>query len=124
MIANQLVATDTLEDPGGTRIEAAGGAAVRLIAVESLRREPDAEKLLRRHPAEPPQPARLASQAVIVLARGALPVLGPIAPADLDVAACGVHRRHPVEAVSSEIHHTPAPVQISSQTIEHLERVV
>ena len=106
------------------RIEAAGHAPVRRVAIEALRREPDAEELLRRHAAEPPQAARLSGEAVVVLAGRALPVLGAVAPTHLDVAACRVHRRHPVEAVAAHVHQPAAVVQVGAQTVEHLDRVV
>src|SRR5262245_34600304 len=124
MIANHIVASDAFEDPGGTWIEAARLAAVRLVAIEALRRKPDAKKLLRRHAAESPQAARLASQAVIVLAGRALPMLRAVATTDFNVAAGRIHWRHPVEAVAAEIHQSSAGVEVRAQRVVHLDRVV
>src|SRR5262245_37559975 len=111
MLADELVAADSLEDPRGPRIEAARQPPVGLIAIEPLGGEADAEELLRRHAAEPPQPARLAGEAVVVLARRALPVLRAIPPAHLDVAPGRVHRGHPVEAVAAEVHQPASAIE-------------
>ena len=115
VVADELVAADALEDERRARVEAAGHALVGRVAVEALRGEADAEVLLRRHAAEAPQPARLAGQAVVMLARRALPVLGAVAPPHLDVAAGGIHRRHPIEAVAAHVHQPAALVEISAQ---------
>ena len=124
MVANQLVAADAVENPRRPRIEASRHAGIRRVPIEALRGEPDAEVLLRRHAAESPQAAGLAREAVIVLARRALPVLGAVAPPHLDVPAGRIHRRDPVEAVATEVHQTAAAIQIRAQPVQHLERVV
>src|SRR4029079_1669266 len=96
-VADDLVATDAVEDERRARIEAAGHPLVRPALVEPLRGEADAEIALRRDAAEAPQPAFLAGQRMMGLAGRALPRLGAVAPPQLDEAAGRIHRRHPVE---------------------------
>src|SRR6185503_9704062 len=103
---------DALEDERGAAIEAARHPLVRRVLVEALRGEADAEVLLRRQPAETPQPAGFAGEGVIRLARRALPVLGAVPAPQLDVAAGRIHRRHPVEAVAAHVHHAAALLQV------------
>ena len=82
-IAEQLV-LDALEHEGGARIAARGHAPVVGAMVEALADEADARQLLRRPAVAPPEPAVLAGEAVVVLARpgvpGARAVLGRGAP--------------------------------------------
>src|SRR5215813_1678340 len=84
-IADPLLGADAVEDPGGARIEAAGLAAVEGRGVEALGNESHADQALRRAAEPQPQPAGLAGEAVVVLARLGGPGPRPgFAAADLD----------------------------------------
>ena len=113
-----------LEDERGAGVEAVRLAPEGRVAVETLRREADADILLRRPAAEAPQSAGLTGETVVVLAGRALPVLGAVPPPHLDVATGRVHRGDPVEAVAPHVHEAAAAVEIRRQPVEHLDRVV
>ena len=83
-VANFLGWPDPLENECGTRIEASRFAVIRDTASAALRRKADADELLRRPTAEPPEPALLARRAVMAFTGRGAPRLGALLAAYLD----------------------------------------
>src|SRR5581483_10364109 len=89
--------------------------------VEALRGEADPREALRRTPAEAPEPARLAGRRVADLTGLRMPHARPgmAAPNLEHMRMAGEKRRHPVEAVTAEIHQASAAREPLLERIEH-----